>query len=75
MNKDTEGRIVIFVLMLIIGFLTTHIYKSITQQEKNFEYAQNGTIGVSSNCWLDNGVGYCEVNNKVIRVQNYYEVE
>ena len=72
MKEERTGYIVILCILAILGLIVGRIINYTTQQEKTYEYAQNGEMGVSSNCWLDNGVGYCEVDNKRIRVDNYY---
>lgn len=75
MKKNKQGNVIIILLICLVTLLAVYIYKSITQQEKSYEYALNGEIGVSSNCYLKKDITYCEVDNKVIRVDNYYEVK
>ena len=75
MNKeDKQGYIVIAVLLAITGLIGVKIYKSIKEEEKSYEYALKQEIGVSSECWLDNGIAKCIVDKKIISVDNYYEV-
>ena len=75
MKEDRTVYVIIVVIMLITATIGYQIYKSITEQEKTYEYVLNGEIGVSSKCWLDNGIAKCIVDNKILSVQNYYEVE
>lgn len=74
MKEDKQGYIIIIVVLAIIGLIGVKIYKSIKEEEKSYEYALNGIIGVSSNCYYSNDA-YCEIDNKVIKVDCYYEVE
>ena len=75
MKNNKEGIVVIIVLWVVLGLILFRMINYIQNKENLYEYAQNGTIGVSSKCWLDNGIGYCEIDNKVIRVDNFYEVD
>lgn len=76
MNKeDKQGYIIIIVVLAIISLIGTKIYKSIKKEEKSYEGAVNGQIIESKKCYLKNDVAYCEIDNKVIRVDNYYEVQ
>ena len=75
MNKeDKQGYIVIVVILVIIGVIVGRMINYITQEEKTYEYVQNGEIGVSNKCYYSDDA-YCEVDNKVIRVDCYYERE
>lgn len=74
MKKDKEGYVVITVLMIIVVLLAILIVESIANKEKSYEYALNGEIGVSNNCYLKEDIAYCEVDNTRIQVDNYYEV-
>ena len=75
MNKEEiQGYIIITVILIVIGLITHTTINSIKEQEKTYEYAQNGVIGVSNKCYYTDNA-YCEVDNKVIKVDNYYEVE
>lgn len=57
------------------GFIILAIIAIIQPKEKSYEYAYNGEIGVSDNCYLKNDIAYCEVDNVRIQVDNYYEKE
>lgn len=73
MNKeDKQGYAIIIVLSIIIGLIIWLMINYTTQQEKSYEYALKQEIGVSSNCYLKDGVGYCEKDNIMIRVDNFY---
>ena len=73
MNKEERtGYIIILCVLAITSVIIYKTIKYINQQEKTYEYAQNGEIGVSSNCWLDNGIAKCIVDKEIIRVDNYY---
>lgn len=74
MKEDRIGIALIIIIAIISGLIALKIYESITEQEKTYEYALNGEIGVSSNCYYSDNA-YCEIDNKVIKVDCYYEVE
>lgn len=76
MNKeDKQGYIVIIVLLTITGLIVWLMINYTTQQEKSYEYALKQEIGVSSECWLDDGIAKCIVDKEIIKVDNYYEIE
>ena len=75
MKEEIQGYIVIIVILAILGLIIGRMINYTNQQEKTFEYAQNGEIGVSSECWLDNDIAKCIVDKKIISVDNFYEVE
>lgn len=61
MNKtDKQGYVVITVLMIIIVLLVILIIERIANREKSYEYAYNGEIGASNNCYLKEGIAYCK---------------
>lgn len=75
MNKeDRTGYVIIIVIMLITAVIGYQIYKSIVERERTYEYAKNGIIGTSDNCYLKNDIAYCEKDNIMIQVDNFYEV-
>ena len=74
MNKEEQGKMLIWIFALILGLLITYICNSIMEQEKSYEYALNGEIGVSSNCYYSDNA-YCEIDNKVIKVDCYYTTD
>ena len=75
MNKeDKQGKIIIAIILVMIALITMRIHYCITEKNKTYEYATNCEIGKSKNCYLKEDIGYCEVDNKAIRVDNYYEV-
>lgn len=74
-KEDKQGIVIIIVLIVLIGIVVALIVDTVKEQEKSYEYALKQEIGVSDKCYLKDDIGYCEVDNKVIRVDNYYEVE
>lgn len=75
MNKeDKQGYAIIIVLIAVLGLIIWLMINYTTQKEKNYEYALNQEIGVSNKCYYSDDA-YCEVDNKVIKVDCYYEVE
>ena len=72
MKEEIQGYIVIIVILAILGLIIGRMINYTNQQEKTFEYAQNGVIGVSPECWLDNDIAKCIVDKKIISVDNFY---
>lgn len=77
MDKETKlGIAIIIVLTLLSGVLGHWVIKTIKEYKKTYEFAKNGQIFESDNCYVrevdDNA--YCEYKNKIIRVDNYYEI-
>ena len=73
MNKeDKQGYIVILCVLAITGLIVIQIVECIKNRERTYEYAKNGEIGVSSNCYLKDDVAFCEKDNIKIIVDNYY---
>lgn len=71
MKEDKTGHIVILCVLTIVGLIVHRMINYTNQQEKTYEYALKQEIGVSSNCcYSDNA--YCEIDNKVIKVDCYY---
>lgn len=64
----------ILVLMAFLGLFIFVVANTIKNKEKAYEYALNGEIKVSSNCYYSDDA-YCEVNGKEVMVDNYYEIE
>lgn len=76
MNKeDKQGIVMILVLIALIGLMIALIVNTINEKEKSYEGAVNGQIIESKKCYLKNDEAFCEIDNKVIRVDNYYEIE
>ena len=75
MKNNKEGIVVILVLWAIIGLIVLRIVNYIQDKEKLYEYAVNGEIGVSSNCYLKEDIAFCENNRELIQVDSYYEAE
>lgn len=74
MNKtDKEGIIVMIALFITIICLIIWIVESVNKSQKEYEYAINGEIYKSHDCFIKKDVAYCERNGKNIRVDNYYE--
>ena len=74
MNKeDKTGYVIIIVILLITVVIGYQIYKSITEEEKSYEFAKNGEIFKSNNCYLKEDICYCEYEDKTIEVDSYYE--
>ena len=74
-GEDKQGHIIILCVLAITSVIVYKTIIYINQQEKTYEYAQNGEIGISSECWLDNGTAKCIVDKEIISVDNYYERE
>ena len=75
LNKKRNSQILkIFVLMGILAFFATSAIIYTRNSKKSYEYVLKQEIGVSSNCYYSDNA-YCEVDNKVIKVDCYYEVE
>lgn len=72
MKEEIQGNIVIIVILAILGLIIGRMINYTNQQGKTFEYAQNGVIGASSECWLDNDIAKCIVDKKIISVDNFY---
>lgn len=73
-NNNKQGYIVIAAILFITAIIVIINIEAIKIKEKSYEYALNGEIGVSNNCYLKNDIAYCEVDNTRIQVDNYYEV-
>lgn len=74
MKEERTGYIIILCVLAITSVIVYKTIKYINQQEKTYEYVQNGEIGVSNKCYYSDDA-YCEVDNKVIKVDCYYEVD
>lgn len=76
MNKeDKTGYVIIIVILLITAAIGYQIYKSITEEEKSYVFAKNGEMFKSNNCYIREDICYCECEDKIIQVDNYYEEE
>lgn len=75
MNNDKQGYLIAGVVLLITAIIVLVNIEYIKNREKSYEYALNGEIGVSNNCYLKNDIAFCEVDNVRIQVDNYYEKE
>lgn len=75
MKEDKQGYIVILCVLAITGLIAIEIAECIKNREKTYEYAKNGQINRSSNCYLKDDICYCEKDNIKIIVDNFYEVE
>ena len=74
MKEDRTGYVIIIVILLITAAIGYQIYKSI-KEERSYELAKNGEIFKSNNCYIKEDIAYCEYEEKVIKVDNYYEEE
>lgn len=74
MSNDKQGYLIAGVVLLVTALIVLVNEEYIKNREKSYEYALNGEIGVSNNCYLKEGIAYCEVDNVRIQVDNYYEV-
>jgi hypothetical protein len=74
MKKQNEIILIFLVLGIILTLIIMLLVQSIETKEKCYEYYLNGEFGTSNNCVYKNDA-YCEIGNKVIKVENYYEVE
>ena len=73
-KNDNNGIALILVFSIILVLLAMLIVNSAKTKEKCYEYALNGEIGVSSNCYYSDNA-YCEIGNKVIKVDCYYTTD
>ena len=64
-----------FFIISITIFCITIFFCLVFPKEKNYEYAKDGNIYESKDCFLKDGIGYCEKDNNYIEVDNYYEKE
>ena len=74
-KEDKQGYVIIIVILLITAAIGYQIYKSITEEEKSYEFAKNGEIFKSNNCYLKEDICYCEYEDKIIEVDSYYEAK
>ena len=75
-NQKKEAIVVLIVLAVIIALLVVMIVNTIKNREITYEYAVNGKIYQSNSCYEKlNGDIRCIKDNKLIKVDNYYEVE
>lgn len=74
-NNDKQGYLIVVVVLLVTAIIVLVNVEYIKNREKSYEYALNGEIGVSNNCYLKEDIAYCEVDNTRIQVDNYYEVK
>lgn len=72
-KEDRTGYVIIIVILLITVVIGYQIYKSISEEEKSYEFAKNGEIYESNNCYLKEDICYCEYEDKTIEVDSYYE--
>ena len=72
-KEDRTGYAIIIVIFLITAIIGYQIYKSITEEEKTYEFAKNGEIFKSNNCYVKDDICYCEYENKLMQIDNYYE--
>lgn len=75
MSNDKQGYLIAGVVLGITAIIVLVNVEYIKNREKYYEYAYNGEIGVSNNCYLKEDIAYCEVDNVRIQVDNYYEVK
>lgn len=73
-KEDKQGYVIIIVILLITAAIGYQIYKSITEEEKSYEFAKNGEIFKSKNCYVKDDICYCEYEDKIIQVDSYYKV-
>ena len=73
-KNDKQGFWVLAIILALICLVVGFMIYGMTDREKTYEYAVNGQIERSNDCYLVDGVGYCEKDNNAIRVDNYYEV-
>lgn len=73
MKERNEIIVIFLVLSIIITLIVMLIVQSIETKEKCYEYYLNGKFGTSNNCVYKNDA-YCEIGNKVKKVELYYEV-
>ena len=72
-KEDRTGYVIIIVILLIAAIIGYLIYKSIAEEEKSYEFAKNGEIFKSDNCYLRKDIAYCEYEDQMIQVDNYYQ--
>jgi len=75
MKSNKLGILIILIISTIIILVISMIFDYIKPSEKNYEFAVSGEIFKSKNCYLDGDIAYCEYEEKVIKVDNYYEEE
>lgn len=74
-KTDKQGYLIAVAVLLITAIIVLVNVEYIKNKEKTYEYALNGEIGTSNNCYLTNDIAYCEVEDLRIQVDNYYEKE
>ena len=73
-ENDKQGLIIILVLMIFILIMVYFIYDSIKESNITYEYAKNGEIRESKECYQrEDGTCFCKEGNNFIQVDNYYE--
>lgn len=73
MIRKKKQIIVIFsVLVALIALLIGILIETIKVRQNCYEYYKNGEFGTSNNCVYKNGA-YCEIGNKIEKVDLYYE--
>lgn len=76
-NKNKKKYIKILTIMVVLGvvlgLITKGVILFIDNQKTTYQYATNGEIRESNYCYFENGIGYCEKDSMIVKVDNYYE--
>ena len=73
---DKETVVLIAILIGLLIYVFSMMYGSIKESLKTYEYAKDGVIGESKECYQnEDGECFCRIGNNFVGVDNYYEVE
>ena len=74
-NKTKESIILLIVLVLLLMYVASMAIGAIKESLKNYEYAKDGVIGESKECYQnEDGECFCKIEGNYLYVDNYYEV-
>ena len=78
-NKNKEKKeeilgLITVIILLIISFFIGYTV-AIHKDNSIYEFAKDGKVYGSNNCYVKDDIPYCEYKCKFVDVDNYYKVE